>query len=473
MAAEAPTAFVARVLDVINSKKAEVPAKVAALEEIKAIIEGDKFATYEPEFVETLLPQLLEQYDQKPSDAKKALKKVCQSLVDNLNKFAVERLVRKLFAAMDDACKWKVKEAACELLGRLAKKAKKKLSHCIPEIVRTVPHLVLDLKKEVVDAAQEAIELCCAVIDNNDIKSAVPHLIKCMSNVDEVPECVHTLASIKFVQTVDDATLGLVVPLLLRGFSVKKTATKRQCSVIINNMSRLVENPKDAEPFLPTLLPALERASEEISDPEARSVADKAREQLVKIKENAEAFRAKHADDPEDILKLFAKAIGQDKLDAHPIEFRYAAAAAASLNHSRSYKKELWTSNVEVFVVSAVGAEDAAAAVGAALTFLEKPVRLNDFDDDEDGAEPLCDSRFTLAYGTKILLHNTELRLKKGRRYGLLGPNDCGKTSLMRAMALRELDGFPTDLRTVFVEADILGELYVGLRSPHAFRLPC
>ncbi|EDQ87360.1 uncharacterized protein MONBRDRAFT_38053 [Monosiga brevicollis MX1] len=459
MPAEAPLALSQRIVDVLDNKKASVEDKVAALEEVKAILEGDNLKAYEPYLVEVLLPCLIAHYDDKVSDAKKLLKKVAQTLIDNCNKYAVERVVSKLFDAMDDAQKWKVKQGACQLLGRLAKKAKKKLSHCIPEIIRVVPHLILDIKKEVGDAALEAVEKCVEVIDNNDIKNAVPHLLKAMNEVDEVPECVHTLASIKFVQTVDDATLGLVVPLLLRGFSVKKTSTKRQCSVIINNMSRLVENPKDAEPFLPTLLPALERASEEISDPEAREVADKARAQLVRIKEHAEEYRAKHPDDPSDIIKLFSDKIGAGKVEKNQVVFDYAAAAAASLNHSKKYKKDLWTSNVGGFIAAALDQAAADAAVEASLSVLEKEVKFDDDDDEDDGAEVLCDCKFTLAYGTKILLHNTDLKLKKGRRYGLLGPNDCGKTSLMRAMANHELEGFPTTLRTVFVEADILGEL--------------
>ncbi len=42
----------------------------------------------------------------------------------------------------------------------------------------------------------------------------------------------------------------------------------------------------------------------------------------------------------------------------------------------------------------------------------------------------LCDCEFSLAYGAKILLNNTRLRLKKGRRYGLCGPNGAGKVGL-------------------------------------------
>ena len=34
--------------------------------------------------------------------------------------------------------------------------------------------------------------------------------------------------------------------------------------------------------------------------------------------------------------------------------------------------------------------------------------------EDEDDGEELCDCEFTLAYGTKILLHNTKLKIEKG-----------------------------------------------------------
>merc|ERR1712003_147212 len=79
---------------------------------------------------------------------------------------------------------------------------------------------------------------------------------------------------------------------------------------------------------------------------------------------------------------------------------------------------------------------------------------------DDDDAEELCNCQFTLAYGTKTLLHNTKLKLRRGKRYGLLGCNDSGKTTLMRSIANNQVEGFPdvTEVRTVFVEADIQGE---------------
>jgi elongation factor 3 len=83
----------------------------------------------------------------------------------------------------------------------------------------------------------------------------------------------------------------------------------------------------------------------------------------------------------------------------------------------------------------------------------------DDADDDED---LLCDCKFTLAYGAMVLLKNTTMKLARGKKYGLLGQNDCGKTTLLRAIAGDPgVDGFPPreEVRTVFVQADILGEL--------------
>jgi len=79
----------------------------------------------------------------------------------------------------------------------------------------------------------------------------------------------------------------------------------------------------------------------------------------------------------------------------------------------------------------------------------------------DDGAEVLCDLPFGLAYGNKVLLRKTKLKLLRGHKYGLLGQNDSGKTSLLRALADYKIDGFPTaDIcRTVFVATDIKTEL--------------
>lgn len=48
-------------------------------------------------------------------------------------------------------------------------------------------------------------------------------------------------------------------------------------------LAQLVDNPADATVFLPRLLPGVERVSQEVSDPECRSVANTAYNTLVRV----------------------------------------------------------------------------------------------------------------------------------------------------------------------------------------------
>ena len=76
----------------------------------------------------------------------------------------------------------------------------------------------------------------------------------------------------------------------------------------------------------------------------------------------------------------------------------------------------------------------------------------------EDEEEDLCNAQFSLAYGTRVLLHQTPFRVKIGRKYGLVGPNGAGKSTLMKSIAGGNLQGFPTHLITIYVECEIIGE---------------
>jgi ATP-binding cassette subfamily F protein 2 len=46
---------------------------------------------------------------------------------------------------------------------------------------------------------------------------------------------------------------------------------------------------------------------------------------------------------------------------------------------------------------------------------------------------------FTMLFHGHQLLEDTRLELNFGRRYGLLGLNGCGKSSLLKALAAREV----------------------------------
>merc|ERR1719240_18304 len=113
-------------------------------------------------------------------------------------------------------------------------------------------------------------------------------------------------------------------------------------------------------------------------------------------------------------------------------------------------------------VVPDAGKKD--ALISSFMDVCAKDVKVEEEKEEVDDAEQLCDCQFSLAYGNKVLLNQTQLKLKRGYRYGLCGKNDSGKTSLMRAIANQQVEGFPppTELRTMFVETDVQGECNDG-----------
>ncbi|KAI0557082.1 ABC transporter [Gracilaria domingensis] len=61
-----------------------------------------------------------------------------------------------------------------------------------------------------------------------------------------------------------------------------------------------------------------------------------------------------------------------------------------------------------------------------------------------------------LSFGGMALLEAAELHIPYGRRVGIIGRNRCGQTTLMRAIARRELP-IPEDMDIVYVEQEIAG----------------
>lgn len=76
-------------------------------------------------------------------------------------------------------------------------------------------------------------------------------------------------------------------------------------------------------------------------------------------------------------------------------------------------------------------------------------------DDDDPHLKTACDVQFSLAYGGKLLLHNTRLVLKCGRRYGICGRNGVGKSTLMRNIANGKIEGLDLQLCAVYVQSHV------------------
>merc|ERR1711957_200681 len=109
----------------------------------------------------------------------------------------------------------------------------------------------------------------------------------------------------------------------------------------------------------------------------------------------------------------------------------------------------------EAFAVFGFDAK-ACAAMIEAMSDVGRKAEAEFIDDDVESPD-LYKGSFSLAYGTVTLLRETKLHLKKNKFYGLLGPTNCGKTTLMRAISQEKVEGFPKrdELVTIFVEHDV------------------
>lgn len=116
------------------------------------------------------------------------------------------------------------------------------------------------------------------------------------------------------------------------------------------------------------------------------------------------------------------------------------------------------TSSVSEAAVSTEEVKGAECKFAEKIAAAFRATALGDVPDSRGEAEAddasLCDIAFSLAFGGKILLHNTHLRLGKGRRYGLMGKNGAGKTTLLTNIGSGNIEGMPPHLRMVYVQHD-------------------
>ena len=152
----------------------------------------------------------------------------------------------------------------------------------------------------------------------------------------------------------------------------------------------------------------------------------------------------------------------------HPAEAEgimdYVCKLASNMCAADVFHMFEWEKTVKAYMVAFLNDQDAQNITKTFMDICEKRVERNDvvLDIPDGEGEILCNVEFKLAYGGKILLNTTHFHVRRGRIYGLLGHNGCGKSTLMRAISSGALAGFPgaeelMKLRACFVDHDIDG----------------
>lgn len=398
-------------------------------------------------------------------DIKSDVNKALDALFTNL---PTQALTTALLAILLEyltsvAPKYQSRVVALQMLTEIVTRAPTQVAEILPEIIPAVTNAMRDVKKEVAEEAIATMTKVCTVLGNRDIEPHIPALIDTMAHPDNVHAVIKTLGHVTFVQEVNGPVLAVMIPLLERALKERRNDTVRMTFIVLNNLCDLVVDPKEAVKFLPALFPPLEKAMQTVSSPEAKEKGEIARQTMLKAQAglseaNEKVEEGLTAADVAKVLNDLITAQGDTvQKDAvwKQVE-QFISRTVVNLVKERRFKKETWLNIYLIPYLSLFTSEASSNAVAAKLfehyNAIDRAAHgADDFDENEKpfvNVDPLH-----VAYGAKMILNRTILRLYRGRRYAILGRNGAGKSTLLRKIANAEVDGFPTkEVRTFFLE---------------------
>ncbi|KAI9492941.1 P-loop containing nucleoside triphosphate hydrolase protein [Zychaea mexicana] len=419
----------------------------------------------------------LDLYADKGTVVQEAAQMASETLVNAVRPEAAHILLPILYDGMghNGSKKWQTKLGALQLLDKYTKRSPEQIGECLPQIIPVVSNCLSDTKAEVANAAQKTMMAVCAVGGNPDIEKHLKDLVRCMGDPTRVPKTIEKLAATTFVAEVNGPTLAIMVPLLTRALNERSTLVMRQTVIIIDNLCKLVRDPRTAAQFLPQLYPGVNYQAESASFPEIRELAGHAKQTLidaggaVEQNENADgngnnnnngvgAFQVS-VEDATKVVRAEATKI-QGFLDSFFNPFiTYTGAVVADWVRQELYIKDTWADVISDYLNTVLMPRDVPAMCNRVfdhfLNLYKQHGGNTDSSFDDQEGEELCNIQdFSLAYGTRLLLNHTKLKLHRGQRYGLCGENGAGKSTLMRSIDQGKVEEFPSkdQVRTAMVD---------------------
>ena len=235
---------------------------------------------FEP-YVIQILPMLLASLGDGKVEVREAADTASRVIMSQLTAQGVKLVLPSLLGGAEEK-QWRAKQGSIQLLGSMAYCAPKQLGSCLPQIVPVLGEALADPHPKVSAAAKDAMDEVGAVIKNPEVAKLVPTLMAALADPNKHnKKALDTLLSTIFVNTVDSASLALIIPVVHRGLRDRSGDVKKRAARIVGNLCTLMNDPKDMSPYLPSLMPELQGA---LVDPlpEVRGAAAKALGALTK-----------------------------------------------------------------------------------------------------------------------------------------------------------------------------------------------
>lgn len=399
------------------------------------------------------------------ADKDKNVVKAAKTAVDGLyGIYPVEALgsvvIDQVLEYLGSSAKWNSKLAAVNVIEKLIDDVSADILEL--KFLKAVPvltDLATDFKPELAKQGLQTLKRFVSVLDNLDLQNKYNLIVETLADPQKITECIKNLSSVTFVAEVTEPALSLLVPILDKSLKMSASSNDqlRQTVTVTENLTRLVNNKREIESFIPILLPGVEKVVNNASLPEVRELASKAYTVLkeadeeksdgkfhgrITLEQALGYYKDNLSDDVKDVpAQIITSDVVADylanilQIDAHVNDWKRLEEYLDMVVKSSKYPSEVVHNLRSLYSVDSGSAEN------------------------DDGAIEIVNADFSLAYGSRMLLNKTNLRLLKGHRYGLCGRNGAGKSTLMRAISKGQLEGFPTadQLKTCFVEHKLQG----------------
>ncbi|KDQ20094.1 hypothetical protein BOTBODRAFT_101949 [Botryobasidium botryosum FD-172 SS1] len=232
---------------------------------------------FEPYIIQ-ILPLLLASFGDQTPDVREATSDAARVIMGNMSGYGVKLILPSLLAGLDEK-QWRSKKGSIELLGTMAYCAPKQLSVSLPTVIPRLTSVLTDSHAQVRTSANKSLKQFGEVINNPEIQSMVPILLKALVDPEKTPSALNSLLKTSFVHYIDSPSLALVIPVIERGLKERSADTKRKAVQIVGNLASLTDS-KDFVPYLSRLIPLVHVVLVD-PVPEARATAAKALGALI------------------------------------------------------------------------------------------------------------------------------------------------------------------------------------------------
>ncbi|KAJ9610978.1 [NU+] prion formation protein 1 [Knufia peltigerae] len=434
-----------------------------------------------------LVPLVLDAMADKDAAVREAAKYALLTLVDKLSP---EALVVALLPILLDyirknTTKWQGIAEVFTLISQMARGAvihaseraqilRKYVESRLEDLIPLVADAVLDLKPEVmflnplflqiagiIDSlqvskrAKGALDSLLALIHNPDLVPCIPVLYAFIRDPSgaNLRKAISTVSHTTFISSINSADLAVLLPLFERALS-SPNATQdllREALLIVENLTKLLQVPTQAVPFLKRLMHHVENASERAAIPEVQKSAKRLLG-MMKDCTNPNKGQLHPNMTVSQALLVLEKAIRScdgyfiPSTDTALSELtkRYVASLVTEVVNQQQFSRV--TVCIEPYLDPIMKQGSASVVAERVQRFFSEAdsARRGLLNRNERSEVEVVNTCVSLGYGTITLLSQTNLRLVKGRRYGLCGRNGAGKSTLIRSIAQGKLEGFPS-----------------------------